>query len=149
MNYTIIFVNTVFFSSINQVTLSLCGLLDTLGQSPYEIWKVWYRDSRKIYLKLLLTSFNHVINVMDVYTQSNQKYFSWRVDSLSKKNGNQNGNYIRQCNTHSSLWDIGTCKQKTCIRISVVFWKLCWQCHPHIQLPLNLLASDLRTGNKV
>jgi hypothetical protein len=29
-----------------------------------------------IYLKLSLTSFNHVINVMDVYTQSNQKYFS-------------------------------------------------------------------------
>jgi hypothetical protein len=72
MNYTIIFVNTVFFSSINQVTLSLCGLLDTF--SWYCL--VWYRDSRKIYLKLLLTSFNHVINVMDVYTQSNQKYFS-------------------------------------------------------------------------
>ena len=53
----------------------------------------------------------------------------------SQKNGNQGGDYIRQGNTHSSLWDIGTCKQNTCIQISVVFWKLCWQCHPHIQLP--------------
>jgi hypothetical protein len=50
--------------------------IGVLGRSPYKIWKVWYIDSRTIYLKLLLTSFNHVINVMDVYTQSNQKYFS-------------------------------------------------------------------------
>ena len=26
-----------------------------------------------------------------------------RVDSMSQKNGNQGGNYIRQGNTHSSL----------------------------------------------
>ena len=37
---------------------------------------IYYIDSRKIYLKLLLTSFNHVNNVMDVYTQLNQEYFS-------------------------------------------------------------------------
>ena len=37
---------------------------------------IYYIDSRNIYLKLLLTSFNHVNNVMDVYTQSNQIYLS-------------------------------------------------------------------------
>jgi hypothetical protein len=70
----------------------------------------------------------------------------WRRKELSKVHALGVwgfGNYIRQCNTHSSLWDIGTCKQKTCIRISVVFWKLCWQCHPHIQLPWEAVVPTL------
>ena len=46
------------------------------GTGAKPIWNLEsliYRST--IYLKLLLTSFNHVINVMDVYTQSTQKYF--------------------------------------------------------------------------
>ena len=35
-----------------------------------KFWKVWYMHSRNIYLRLLLISFNHVNNVMGVYTQS-------------------------------------------------------------------------------
>jgi len=39
------------------------------------ILKILIIDSRKFYLKLFLISFNHVNNVMDVYTQPRKKQF--------------------------------------------------------------------------
>jgi hypothetical protein len=38
---------------------------------------IYYIDNRKIYLILLFTSFNHVNNVMDVYTQTQIFFFVW------------------------------------------------------------------------
>ena len=45
------------------------------GKAMEEIWNVWYIGSRKVYLKLLLISFNDVNNVMDVFTCHKPKVF--------------------------------------------------------------------------
>jgi hypothetical protein len=42
---------------------------------PGQFWNIWYIDSKKIYLKLLLISFNHVNKVIDVYTYHKPKAF--------------------------------------------------------------------------
>ena len=45
------------------------------GGSPEIFLNIWYIDSKKIYLKLLLISFNHVNNVIDAYTCHKPKAF--------------------------------------------------------------------------
>jgi hypothetical protein len=45
-------------------------------------------------------------------------------------------------------WDIGTCKQKKCISISIVFWKFILQCHHLQKQPKDLSAfwhKDVKT----
>jgi hypothetical protein len=77
--------------------------IGVLGQSPYEIWKVWYIDSRKIYLKLLLRSFNHL------------KKMETKVGITS-----DNVTPIHLCETLELV-------NKKLVSEYVVFWKLCWQ----------------------
>ena len=61
-----------------------------------------YVNSGKIYLKLLLISFNHVCKVMDVCIQSNEPHFVWYYQTCLQLHAMEAG-YVSKLHSNTQI----------------------------------------------